>query len=582
MRRLACRFAAVAALLAGFLLPGARAQAKASAPLAVTGVRNFSPAVYGANGQNWSVAEDSRGILFFGNSSGVLEYDGARWRLIGMPGGGGAYAVAKASNGRILVGGDGEIGSLVPNASGTLKYVSDIAGLPAAFHESGDRVIQILDTPAGRVFLSDHWLFVRAKSGAVTSVPSDDHFLHAAWYDGSLYVLDTVRGLTRLEGDKLQGLPGGADVRGLTMVATKSGLLIPSFNQGLVLYQPGSAQPMQVLNAAGWNTTDGSNVTSAVALTPSLVAFGTAKNGVEIVNAEGQIVLRAGTSQGLADPHVYGIGYNHRGGLWAALNSGVSLVGVNLPADAEAAPFRAQIRAVVGTRDDRVVFGGAWSAKAGGVQSLIQDPAQILKFPYRYNAFRIAYAANGLGPSGAMEYQTFMNGVDNGWSKWSPRIDREFTELPHGRWVFQVRARMPDGQISSEATYVLRIKPAWFQTWWFAILQVLAVIGILVLPGHTPHKKLQEALTTFAVIVPFVYLGDTLTGFIEHYYTSEVALVQLLISSGMAFMLDPLQKMLEKLVKKRNARRASKRKGLNSEAHGAVQAEEELLAEVEE
>jgi hypothetical protein len=65
-----------------------------------------------------------------------------------------------------------------------------------------------------------------------------------------------------------------------------------------------------------------------------------------------------------------------------------------------------------------------------------------------------------------------------------------------------------------------------------------------------------------------------MTSFIEHYYTSEVALVQLLISSGMAFLLDPLQKMLEEVVKKRNRRRAARR----MQAHG-LPMEEEVDAE---
>ncbi len=557
MIRLAQRLAFVAAILPGFLAPAAWAQSAPAKPsIAGAEVRNFPPAAYHADRQNWAIVQDNRGILYFGNTSGVLEFDGSRWRRIELPGGHGAFALGKSADGRILVGGEGEVGWLAPDQNGSMVYVSRADDLPQAFRSTGDHVIQILDTPIGHVFVSDHWLFVRSANGAPTVLRSGDHFLQAAWFHDALYVLDSGRGLTRLDGGLLQNVAGGADTRGLTMLVTGEALLIPSYSDGLVRYAPGSANPWQVLHVTGWSAEDNTDVISAVALNQDLVALGTAKHGVALIDTRRGLLQVIGPAEGLADPHVYSVSYDHSGGLWLALNNGVALVSLSLPKDAAAVPFNAWVRSVVGTSDERLLFGGTSSSSPGGVQQLRQNLAQMLKFPYDYNAFRFDYSANGLQASGDMEFQTYMQGVDNGWTGWSTRSEREFTQLGAGKWVFRVRSRKPDGEISGESVYEFKITPAWYATWWFAVLQVLFVLAILILPGHLHQSKvLQEILTSFAVIVPFVYLGDALHEFFLHYYSGEVALVKVLMSASLALALEPIQGHLKMHVHRRNERR---------------------------
>jgi hypothetical protein len=45
-------------------------------------IRNYSQKEYNAFMQNWYCVQDKRGVLYFGNSSNVLEYDGKNWRKI--------------------------------------------------------------------------------------------------------------------------------------------------------------------------------------------------------------------------------------------------------------------------------------------------------------------------------------------------------------------------------------------------------------------------------------------------------------------------------------------------------------------
>ncbi|HAN79736.1 MAG TPA: hypothetical protein DCQ31_19225, partial [Bacteroidales bacterium] len=91
-------------------------------------ITNFQPAVYKAHSQNWAVVQDKRGVLFFGNGSGILEYDGITWQLHPMDV---VRSLAMDNNGRIYVGLRGDFGYLQPDSLGNLQYKSLKDKIPA-------------------------------------------------------------------------------------------------------------------------------------------------------------------------------------------------------------------------------------------------------------------------------------------------------------------------------------------------------------------------------------------------------------------------------------------------------------------
>jgi len=44
-------------------------------------INNYTPKEYGADTQNWAILQDDRGVMYFGNNLGLLEFDGADWKL---------------------------------------------------------------------------------------------------------------------------------------------------------------------------------------------------------------------------------------------------------------------------------------------------------------------------------------------------------------------------------------------------------------------------------------------------------------------------------------------------------------------
>ena len=62
------------------LVPGTLAQPNGEAGRPY--LQTYGPKNYGAAPQNWAVVRDQRGLLYVGNTDGVLSYDGVSWRLI--------------------------------------------------------------------------------------------------------------------------------------------------------------------------------------------------------------------------------------------------------------------------------------------------------------------------------------------------------------------------------------------------------------------------------------------------------------------------------------------------------------------
>jgi hypothetical protein len=66
-------------------------------------ITNYLPKDYKSATQNWSVIEADNGMMYFGNGSGVMEYDGVKWRLINLGGTNTSRALDKDKKGVFIM-----------------------------------------------------------------------------------------------------------------------------------------------------------------------------------------------------------------------------------------------------------------------------------------------------------------------------------------------------------------------------------------------------------------------------------------------------------------------------------------------
>lgn len=132
--------------------------------------------------------------------------------------------------------------------------------------------------------------------------------------------------------------------------------------------------------------------------------------------------------------------------------------------------FAALIRHVIanpGAKGESQLYGGA----PGG------DGEQQLDSTHK--TVRFEFAGPISSDESATEFQTYLEGLNDGWSEWGKETNREFTNLPYRSFKFHVRARNPLGEQSREATYSFAIAPPFYRTWWayggYALLLVAAL-----------------------------------------------------------------------------------------------------------
>jgi hypothetical protein len=538
------------------------------APPADVTVRNFSPQEYGAKKQNWSIVQDNRGLMYFANSAGVLEFDSVEWRLIPLPGGGGANALARDPvNGRIHVGGEKEIGYLEVDEKGVMQYRSLFEKIPAAYRGFAERVVQVGFIPRGSVFLFER-LLVILEGEKATVFTAEDHF-YSFIYAGGLYIIDDTRGLLQYSGGDLTDVAGGALLRAYVMLPFGSDkILIVTTQEGPLLFAPGDkSNPFTPFSARPADYFTGNLVSCGLILKDRTFILGSVEKGIAVFDFNGNRVAHFQEAQGLQDRHVYSIYRDGTGNLWAGLEQGISLLSsslfietktssgaVKVGGETESAPpFAALIRGCRKSTDDVLIFGGAYYIPGKRIQSFRQERDQEPVFDYAYNGFRFTFGSNYYREIDKIMYSSYLEGLDKGWSEWMNRTSREYTNLYWGKYTLRVKARNAAGEISREAAYTFRVKPPWHETLWFLAAQIIFIIMLLaasrLLAGVGTAPGMSEKLVIFVVVIVFEYVNGVIGPLIGR-YSNGIAFFGMLMTGMLSFIISPAQEFITKTLNK--------------------------------
>jgi len=110
-----------------------------SQSLAFPFINNYSSKDYNADGQNWSLTQDTTGYIYVGNSLGVLQFNGVNWNLIKNSNNSliRSLKVHKKKN-LTFVGGVGDFGFLSTDKFGKISHHSLLELMPDTIKEISD------------------------------------------------------------------------------------------------------------------------------------------------------------------------------------------------------------------------------------------------------------------------------------------------------------------------------------------------------------------------------------------------------------------------------------------------------------
>ncbi|MFC6997463.1 ligand-binding sensor domain-containing protein [Rufibacter roseus] len=109
----------------------------------------------------------------------------------------------------------------------------------------------------------------------------------------------------------------------------------------------------------------------------------------------------------------------------------------------------------------------------------VVDKARDTTLPYAYNSLRFVYSSSFYEKPEKTQYQYYLKNFDSSWSEWTSKTEKEYTNLPEGTYVFQVRARNIYGTISEAKPFTFVVNPPFYRSHWAYLVYTL--LGSLVL-----------------------------------------------------------------------------------------------------
>ena len=301
-------------------------------------VYNFSPKIYNAHEQNFSIAQDQRGIMYFGNNQGVLEYDGVNWKLIRTRTRSQVMSLSVDNKGRVYVGSNNEFGYLSADSIGILKFHSLSDKLDTTY-QNFNLVWNTYTTESGIIFQTYDYLFIYNQD-SVRIISSETRILESFYVQDVIFTLLEGSGLALLENDSLVILPGGEIfseefIYGIVEINSNN-LLITTLNSGfykLDLNQLGNrGRTIVKLKTPIDDMLEKIDINEATKIAQDRIAIGTWGKGVFLLDTTWNLITVIDNNSGLQDQVVQGQYVDRSGNLWLALSNGISRVEINSPA----------------------------------------------------------------------------------------------------------------------------------------------------------------------------------------------------------------------------------------------------------
>jgi DNA-binding CsgD family transcriptional regulator len=150
-----------------------------------------------------------------------------------------------------------------------------------------------------------------------------------------------------------------------------------------------------------------------------------------------------------------------------------------------------QVRATATGKKDSVLFGGYFTD--GKNVTSAQSGAGV-SMPNAWNSFHFEYSSTLYEQQNNTSYAYQLVGFDKGWSDWTSKTEKDYTNLPAGTYTFQVKARNNLGNESTPVAFTFTVDAAWYQTiWaWLAYLFILCCIGFAVSQYQRRKFGLQQ------------------------------------------------------------------------------------------
>lgn len=296
-------------------------------------IQNYSKSIYQFGNQNWSIAQTPDHLLYFGNTKGLLSYDGREWDHYKFGNDLIVRSLATDETGRVYCGGLGEFGYYEYDKKGDFAY-HNLSDLLKGSSKITDEVWKIYVTKDRVLFQAFSAVYIY-EHGKIKVVHANNAILFLLQAGKRFFAqVFFSKGLFELKGDKFEYVPGSDVLNNnnngdgvLSVLPYKiNQYLIGTSKRGLFLFD---GKKISAWSNSASEFLERNHINCGIAFGNKYFAYGTITGGIVIIDYTGQLVQLVDKSQGLQNNTILSLYFDKQQNLWAGLDNGISRIDID-------------------------------------------------------------------------------------------------------------------------------------------------------------------------------------------------------------------------------------------------------------
>ncbi len=292
-------------------------------------INQFYPEDYKAESQNWSISQADDGFIYVANNSGLLEFNGAAWKLYPTPNETIMRSV-KTFNDKVFTGFYMDFGFWTKDGFGSLNYTSLVKEKKVSLLED-EQFWNIIELDGWVLFQSLQRIYIyNLETGLIKKINSGPQAVITKMFKvgGSVYFQETGKGIFKIE----KGIPllvSNADVFKHTVIVLafekNNQLVFLTSDKGFFLVD----KPYSLGNDELSKYLSDKTIYTAKELGNGSFIIGTISNGAVYVTKDGVIDFKLNQRKGLINNTVLTTFEDFNNDIWLGLDNGINKIDIS-------------------------------------------------------------------------------------------------------------------------------------------------------------------------------------------------------------------------------------------------------------
>ena len=293
-------------------------------------VNIFNTEDYGAENQNWAISQSDNNYVYVANNKGLLEYNGASWKLYETPNETIMRSV-KAYKDKVYTGFYMGFGFWKKNDFGVFEFTSIV---------ETQNVEMLIDEQIWNIVEVDGWILFKSlqriylyniATKSIKIINAENKINTLSKVDDVIYFHEERKGLFKIENGIHKLVSNHQIVKDNFIVD-----IFKSNNKLLFLTQKNGFYHLEKGNPEKWETASdyllsGKIVYSVKQLQNKKFAIGTISNGLIYLNNDGSFNYQMNQSSGLSNNTVLSVFEDKENNIWLGLDNGINIINNTSP-----------------------------------------------------------------------------------------------------------------------------------------------------------------------------------------------------------------------------------------------------------